>query len=343
MSDLFGLLELPVPPPESDDDPVADPLLKTLLSFVKAVVNAEAADAWAAVCPGDPLPIAHTFAHNPDPASFNSKKTPALYMWRGADKGRGDYSQCYVADDAPISCLWVPPSTTQEKRRLRQPFANAIKKTIRVAIAAGRHEAWVVPGDTYYDPDAYGSVLIRHARLAKIDLGEFRDFELFVEMELGKSKVPFDCVMFTLLPLELCEPGAGDVVPIDHVEGVIKLGTEEPLLDVQQFNFQLQLVAVNPAIGGTSGGDLITLEGYQFEPDSQIYVGGELCDDIRFVDDSTYTARTPAHVAGIVDVLMVPPSGRSVAPLAFEYVANELLGDQSDNVLVTEGGDVLVL
>lgn len=344
MSDLFGLLELPVPPPDSEDDPVADPLLKMLLSFLKAAINAETGEAWAQVCPGDPLPISNTYAHNPDPAAFNAKRTPALYMWRGADKGRGLFSQGYVADDGPITCLWVPPSSTQDKRKIRQPFSNAIKKALKKVLATGRHPAWVVPGDTYYEPADYGSVLVRHARLSKIQLGEFRDFELIIEMDQNKGKLPFDCVMFSLDVLELLEPGAGDVEEIDHIEGVIKLGTEEPLLEVQQFTFQVQLVEVSPPIGGTSGDDLVEFRGYQFEKDSEFYVGGSLCDDITFVSDTTYTARTPPHAAGLVDVVMVTPSGRRVTLTnGFEYVAAELLGDEEDNVLATEGGDVLIL
>lgn len=322
MSELFGLLEIPVPPPESDDDPVADPLLKVLLSFMKDVLNAETGAAWAHVAPSDPKPVAFTFAHNPDPTSFNSKKTPALYMWRASDKGRARYSTGILASDGPITVLWVPPSTTQEKRRIRQTFPNAIKKSLQLAFEQGRHKAWKVTGDTYYDAQEYGSVLLRHARLSKIDIGEFRDFELVIDMDQGKAKAEFDCFMFTVTPLELVEHGMSNPngIPydaIDHVEGTIRLGGAPDALDAQGFDLQLSLDSVTPSSGPAAGNTPIALAGKQFAEGMELVIGGVLVD-VVFVDEGKATAITPAHAVGLVDIELTSPSGdRKTIPFTF--------------------------
>lgn len=203
MSDTFGLLELPVPVPETDEEAAGDPVLDTILSFAKAVVNADVGDAWAARNPADPLPIAHTFAHDPDPEVFDTNATPALYLWRADDTGgKHRYSQDLTADEGGFSALWVPPPMPQEHKAARAPLRNAIKKSLRQAFAQGRHAAWIVPDDDYYNPELYGSVLLYHAKLGKLRLGSFKSHTLVIESEDRGAKTVFECLFFSLEALE---------------------------------------------------------------------------------------------------------------------------------------------
>ncbi len=230
MSDLFGLLPLPAVAP-AEGEAVTDPALDMVLAFCKAAVNSDLGVAWAAVCPGDPLPITYVFNHNPDLESFNGNETPALYMWRSDSPGSARFSQDYLSDEGGFTALWVPPSAPQEDRRLREPFRNGLHKCLRAALALARHPAWIIEGDDYYTPEDYGSVLLHHAKLSKIKLGQFRAHELIIESEDKSFRQPYDCLLFSVDTVEMhvvdataATAGHSD---LDHLEGTTTLPDRE--------------------------------------------------------------------------------------------------------------------
>lgn len=323
-TDLFGILPLPAPIPETDAA-VTDPALDLLLAFMKAVINADLADAWAAVCPTDPIPVQYTFAHNPDLESFNADETPALYIWRDDDGGtQHRYSQDYVADEGGICVLWVPPPAEQDDRRKREPFRNGLKKSLKRAFAQGRHPAWVIDGDDYYEPAIYGSVLLKHLAMAKCRLGPFRAHTLTIEGETDKFKQSYDCLFFKLETLEFSVGGTDAYDTIDHAEGTVSLPTRDgdPLVDAPlavvspgetlTFQFEFDVTApVDPITGPAAGGTIVTFDGKQIVDGMTVAFGGTDSENVEFVDESTFTAEAPPHAAGVVDIVVTHPSGAS--------------------------------
>ena len=149
MSDSFGGLSFPV----ASGDPIGDPTLKVLVDFVAAVLNADAVDAWRTVTPspaGLPvsLPVQQVEYHDPREAEFNPNRLPVLYGFRGQAQANEDRAEDYNLDVGDITLHWVLPRAVQEKRALRAPFVNAIRKCIARAIYLERHPAYVAPGET---------------------------------------------------------------------------------------------------------------------------------------------------------------------------------------------------
>ncbi len=333
MSDLFGLLELPAAP-APPDTAVTDPLLDMLLSFMTAVLNADLGRAWADIAAADPDPVSVVFTHDPDLESFDTNATPALYAWRGPDGGHGKYAQDVVADDSSIQCLWVPPPVGQEDRALREPIRNGIKKSLKAAFQKGRHPAWVIPGDDYYDPATGGSVLLKHARLASARLGQFRPHKLIIEGESHAVKSTFDCLFFTVETLELLATGTDDLQPLDHIEGTVtlpaRIGREaDPdgvpldfLMPTQTVTYHLEheFASIDTATGPAAGGTVVTLTGRQFVEDMVATFGGGVATYVTLIDESTLQVTTPAHAAGVVDIVLTAPSGvAKTLAAAFTY------------------------
>lgn len=318
-TDLFGLLSLPAAVPATTADAVTDPALNMVLDFMKSVINADLGDAWEAVAPTDPEPVAHVFTHNPDLESFSDNDTPALYAWRGDDNGTFRFSQDYVGDDGTISCLWVPPPADQESRKQREPFRNGLKKSLRAAFAQGRHPAWVLAGDTYYEPEIYGSVLLYHAKFAKLRLGSFRSHTLILESEdRGGPRSTFECLFFTLEALELLVKGTAGLQALDALEGTVSLPARgdrtEPLSILSSgetvgFHVEMEVSAISPANGAAEGGSVHEITGAQFIDGMAVYFGNTEAILVELVDETTLSVTAPPHAAGTVDVRVVQIAG----------------------------------
>ena len=68
---------------------------------------------------------------------------------------------------------------------------------------------------------------------------------------------------------------------------------------------------VTPDRGSTRGGDLVTVWAPGLSADVYVWFGGSVGTTL-FADSSTATVRTPAHVAGTVDVTIYKPSGHGI-------------------------------
>lgn len=335
MPDFFGPLELPVPAPaDPRAEAVGDPLLDLIAAFVKEVLNADLADAWAAVIPtrgagrAPSLPVMHTETFDPNEGAFTTERTPCLYVFRPDDPApqRLRSAQSWEVVRSPVSLLLVPPPPTQDKQKLRTNIRNAIDKSLRAAIRQGRHPAWVVSGDTYYDAATYGSVFLRHAKLQAWHFtnGGVKRVPINVEDEDGNRNPMFYGMLATILVDERLDRGTDTIAELSHVQGDVTLG--EGAIVFQSYKFQPSLLTCTPATGGIAGGTAVTLTGHQFtldENDEGLTVAlddGTELEDVVMVDESTITATMPAHAAGVVGLVATMPSGATAElAAAFTY------------------------
>ena len=79
--------------------------------------------------------------------------------------------------------------------------------------------------------------------------------------------------------------------------------------------------AITPAVGPTSGGQVVTITGAGFTPDTTVTFGALPATDVTVAADGTsLTATTPAAPAGPVTVTVAAPAA-GAAELAYTYVA----------------------
>jgi IPT/TIG domain len=80
--------------------------------------------------------------------------------------------------------------------------------------------------------------------------------------------------------------------------------------------------AVSPTSGPTTGGTQITITGTNFSLGATVTVGGSNATGVLVNNSTTITATTPAHAAGLVDVVVTNTTGQSGTKTnAFTYTA----------------------
>ena len=70
----------------------------------------------------------------------------------------------------------------------------------------------------------------------------------------------------------------------------------------------------NPKTGTSAGGTAVTIKGIGFKSSSaNVSFGGAAATSVVVVDDATITCTTPAHGAGLVDVVVGSPGTQTLA------------------------------
>jgi hypothetical protein len=69
--------------------------------------------------------------------------------------------------------------------------------------------------------------------------------------------------------------------------------------------------AVSPNVGLTTGGTAVTVTGSNYVSGAKVKFGGKLATNVVVVNSTTITAKTPAHSAGTVNVVVTNPNGQS--------------------------------
>lgn len=85
------------------------------------------------------------------------------------------------------------------------------------------------------------------------------------------------------------------------------------------------IIGVVPTNGTTGGGTTLTITGTNLSGTRTITVGGVAATDVSIVDGNTVTAVTPAHAAGVVDVVVTTGAGSVTRVDGFTYVSPALL------------------
>ena len=91
-----------------------------------------------------------------------------------------------------------------------------------------------------------------------------------------------------------------------------------------------QVTSISTAVGSTSGGETLTVNGEDFDIYADVLLDDIPASDINVVDAKTITVTTPAHVEGPVDVVVINSDNQSaVLTQAFKFL----------NVLPSGGGN----
>lgn len=86
---------------------------------------------------------------------------------------------------------------------------------------------------------------------------------------------------------------------------------------------ELNVLAVTPPNGPTAGGTLLSISGEGFVQGMSVKVGGTNCQNVTIVSANLLTCTTLAHISGLVDVQVTPPSGAAILlTRAFTYLAS---------------------
>ena len=89
--------------------------------------------------------------------------------------------------------------------------------------------------------------------------------------------------------------------------------------------FAPTVTSVTPNTGSTAGGTPVTITGTNFFNPSTVTFGGVAATNVVFVSGTTITATTPAHAAGVVDVVVtdggVCAGSSGTLPNGFTYAA----------------------
>ena len=79
------------------------------------------------------------------------------------------------------------------------------------------------------------------------------------------------------------------------------------------------VTSVSPRSGPTGGGRTVTIVGKNLRGATRVMFGGKRATHLVVVSATKLTVRTPAHAAGLVDVRVTTPGGRSAAVKADHY------------------------
>ena len=83
------------------------------------------------------------------------------------------------------------------------------------------------------------------------------------------------------------------------------------------------VTGINPNTGPSAGGTAVTIAGTNFQSGAAVTLGGVSATSVVFVNTTTLTAVTGAHIGGVVDVVVTNPNSQSgTLPGGFGYGGN---------------------
>lgn len=326
MADLIG--PQPIPIADLGIGPGAragDPLLDVLGSFYKAVLDARAGAAWAALAPDSTAPAStacrKVFTWDPEPAGqeFLDRELPALFIWRDHYEPASWLAAGWRTRQSALRLAWVFPPVDQKRQSARAPFINALASVFDQSLEfKGRDPAWVYPGDP--DPDAatLGSNLWVFAKLFRIVVGRVSMSPLIIRGPVGTTGVAPKTYFRVQVQIDVWERLEQDLSAwYDLEDGLDVDALANPDLEIAHPLFYIAptLTGVTPATGTSAGGTAVTLAGDSFRTGALVDFDGVQATSVVVVDSTQITAVTPAHAAGFVDVTVTDPNG-STATLA---------------------------
>ena len=103
------------------------------------------------------------------------------------------------------------------------------------------------------------------------------------------------------------------------------------------------VTAISPTVGSIAGGTSVTITGTNFTGATAVTLGGVAATGITVVNDTTITATTGAHAAGVVDVAVTNPSGTGTGTGLYGYYSTPTLSGISPTGGPVAGGTSVTL
>ncbi len=98
-------------------------------------------------------------------------------------------------------------------------------------------------------------------------------------------------------------------------------GRTATLEDAYTYASPPTVTSVSPAKGPTSGGQLVTIDGTEFDSSTQVFFGGVAAASMTVESPSRLTATTPAGAAGVAAVTVKTDSGEATLADAYTFAA----------------------
>ncbi len=105
--------------------------------------------------------------------------------------------------------------------------------------------------------------------------------------------------------------------PVDVI--VVGVGGSGTGVGIYTYVAPPTVASVSPNAGSTTGGQSVTITGTNFTGASSVTFGGTAATDVVVVDGSTITATTPAHAAGVVDIVVTSFGGIGTGAAIYTY------------------------
>ncbi|MBI4570173.1 MAG: IPT/TIG domain-containing protein, partial [Planctomycetes bacterium] len=97
-------------------------------------------------------------------------------------------------------------------------------------------------------------------------------------------------------------------------------GTSATLASGYRYLLPPQISAISPAFGSASGGDSITISGFNFEAGATVKIGGQTATGVTVQSAARIACFTPVVPPGLADVMVTNPDGQTNTKTgAFEY------------------------
>jgi hypothetical protein len=194
----IGALAVPLLPPASKSDTVADPALDIVLAFIRAMFNTYAAAAWKSVAPGEPI-VRCAFIHDPEEYDFSEGDLPALYLFRtGSAKNSEQVAEDIRVQTDTLQLFWVLPRCEPSQERIRAPIFGALGKLIGLKIDRSRDPAFVLASDPDPTKTAQGTVVLRAAGLNWISFLQWQKTTLAIQMGEGMQRRAYQALSVKL-------------------------------------------------------------------------------------------------------------------------------------------------
>lgn len=125
-----------------------------------------------------------------------------------------------------------------------------------------------------------------------------------------------DCALIDAHQLR-CTPPPHEAATVDVV--VTSAGQDIDVQGGYTYFQTLELIAVIPDRGSVAGGTVLQVSGTGFVPGVALDLGGQLIEEVEFIDETTLLAVTPASTPGPVDVRLSTEFSRAVIAGGFTY------------------------
>ncbi len=260
------------------------------------------------------------------PAEGSTEGGTAITL-KGSDFVSG--AKVTLAGEEATSVVVVSPTEITAKT----PKGAAGKDEVVVSDADGVSSAGA--GFTYITPPTVTAISPKEGTTAGGTAVKITGtgFVKGAKVKIGKEATGVTVVSGTEITAKTAAESAGEVEVEVSVGGVAQSATVK-----YKFAAPPTVTKVEPAEGTTAGGTVVTITGTGFVEHSTVKVGGVAASEVEYKSATELKAKTGAHAAGKVEVVVADGEVSSVVNGSFTYIAPPTVTSISPKEGTTAGG-----